>query len=63
MMTPQDPHAYTLAERRAIVMEARRAAKELLRKIEILAAMDEVPHANVAQEGTQGDGHSGGGRI
>lgn len=54
-MTHPDGRPYTLAERKAVVREARAAAKELLRKLEIIARMDGVDE-RVAQERTQEDG-------
>lgn len=41
-MNTQDRGPYTSAERRAIILEARRVAAELLERIETLAHMDGV---------------------
>lgn len=66
-MTHPDGTPYSIAERRAIVLEARRAASELLKRIEVIAMMDGVPYdpatmVDQLREGTQGDdGKSNGG--
>jgi hypothetical protein len=60
MMTHPDGRPYTLAERKAVVREARVAAKELLRKLEIIARMDGVDE-HVALERTKDASDSAGG--
>jgi hypothetical protein len=42
-MTHPDGSAYTPAERRAIIAEARATAAELLSKLELLATLDSAP--------------------
>ena len=55
---------YTASERRAIIMEARRVAKELLTKLELLARMDGVNDeavevVNQLKERIDGGGNGG----